>query len=131
MRSEACGSCPAKSMCCTSSGSMNVLEVRDPVGTRPGEKVEIELQPQVLVRATALLYLLPAAAMVAGSTIGWLQLGSDLGAITGALGGLVTAFSFLYLQGRRHPSEKGPKIAKVLSARKSPDISRAYESHSF
>ena len=114
-RSEACGSCPAKSMCSTASGNINVLEVRNPVEARAGQTVIIELQPGTLVKATAMVYLLPTVAMVAGATAGWLQAGTDLGSMLGALAGLIAASCFLFWHGRRDKPVKGPTISKVLS----------------
>jgi len=120
VRSEACGNCPAKSMCSTASGDINVLEVRNPVEARPGQKVIIELRPDALVKATAMVYLLPAAAMVTGATAGWLQTGTDLGSMFGALTGLATASLFLFWHGRRENTAKGPTISKVLSTGRIP-----------
>ena len=51
VRSEACGNCPSKSMCSTASGNINVLEVRNPVEAKPGQKVIVELGPAALVKA--------------------------------------------------------------------------------
>ena len=130
-RSEACGSCPAKSMCSTASGNINVLEVRNPVEAKPGEKVIVELQPEALVRATALLYLLPAAAMVVGATAGWLQAGTDLGSMFGALAGLAAASCFLFWHGRKEKPAKGPTISKVLSPGGIGPISHGHKTHGF
>lgn len=115
IRSEACGNCPAKTMCSTASGNINVLEVRNPLEARPGQKVIIELQPEALVKATAMVYLVPAIAMVTGATAGWLQADTDLGSMFGALTGLIAASLFLFWHGRRGKTTKGPKISKVLS----------------
>jgi len=131
VRSEACGNCPSKSMCNTASGNINVLEVRNPVEAKPGEKVVIELQPETLIKATAMVYLFPATAMVVGTTVGWLKTGSDLGAIIGALAGFAAASLFLYLHGRKHDSEKGPKISKVLSPGSVSNIDHSQKAHSF
>jgi len=120
VRSEACGNCPAKSQCSTASGDINVLEVRNPVEARPGQKVIIELRPGALVKATAMVYLAPATAMVAGATAGWLQTGTDLGSMFGALTGLATASLFLFWHGRRENTAKGPMISKVLSTAQIP-----------
>ena len=131
VRSEACGNCPSKSMCSTASGNINVLEVRNPVEAKPGEKVVIELQPETLIKATAMVYLFPATAMVIGTTVGWLKTGSDLGAIIGALAGFAAASLFLYLHGRKHDSEKGPKISEVLSPGSVSNIGHSQKAHSF
>ena len=131
VRSEACGNCPAKSMCSAASGNINVLEVRNPVEARPGEKVIIELQPEALVKATAMVYLLPATAMVAGATAGWLQTGSDPGAMFGALAGLGLATLFLFLHGRIGNASKGPIISKVLPPGGVSNVGHSQKAHSF
>ena len=115
VRSEACGHCPAKSMCnATDTGNTNVLEVRNPAEAKPGEKVVIELQPEALLKATAMVYLLPATVMVSGATAGWLSTGNDLGAMVGALAGLAASTFFLFIHGRRKNVVRGPVISSVL-----------------
>jgi sigma-E factor negative regulatory protein RseC len=131
VRSEACGNCPSKSTCSTASGNLNVLEVRNPVEARPGEKVMIELRPAALVKATAMVYLLPATAMVTGATAGWLQSGSDLGAMAGALAGFAAASTLLFLHGRRGENAKGPAISEVLSHDGDPPIGHTRKAHRF
>lgn len=115
VRSEACGNCPAKSMCSAASGNINYLVVKNPVEAKPGEKVIIELRPEALLKATAMVYLLPATAMVAGATAGWLQTGTDLGAMIGALGGFLVTSLFLFLHSRRKKDTTGPVISEVQS----------------
>ena len=116
VRSEACGNCPAKTMCSTASGNSNVLEVRNPVEAMPGEKVIIELQPAALVKATALVYLLPATAMLVGATAGWLKAGTDLGAIIGAVSGLAISALFLFLHADRRERGNGPTISHIMAS---------------
>ncbi len=131
VRSEACGNCPSKSMCSTASGNLNVLEVRNPVEARSGEKVMIELRPNALVKATAMVYLLPATAMVAGATAGWLPTESDLGAMVGALAGLAAVSLYLFWDGRRGKTTKGPTISKVLSPGGIQQTGHNHKMHSF
>jgi sigma-E factor negative regulatory protein RseC len=119
MRSEACGNCPARSTCSTASGNINILEVSNRAKAQPGEKVVIELQPDRLVKATLLMYLLPALAMVAGATATWIKTGSDLGTMAGAAAGLAVTTLFLYLHGHRKTGITGPVISEILS-RKDP-----------
>jgi sigma-E factor negative regulatory protein RseC len=127
VRSEACGNCPAKSSCSAASGNINVLEVRNPVEAKPGQKVVVELQPEALVKATAMLYLLPATAIVTGATAGWLRSGSDLGAMAGALAGFATTSLYLFWDGRREKTAKGPTISKVLSPGGIPSIGHSHK----
>jgi hypothetical protein len=46
VRSEACGDCAAKSMCNPVSDNTMQMEVENPVGAKPGERVIIELPPE-------------------------------------------------------------------------------------
>ena len=131
VRSEACGNCPSKSMCSTASGNINVLEVRNPVEARPGQKVIVELGPAALVKATAMVYLLPATAMVTGATAGWLQSGTDPGAMVGALAGLAAASLYLFWHGRWGKTNKGPTISKVLSPGGIARTGHSHKTHSF
>ncbi len=117
VRSEACGNCPAKNMCSTTSGKLNVLEVRNPIKAQPGQKVVIELQPRALVGATAMIYMVPTLSMVIGATLGWLRMNSDAGAMIGAFTGFVAATLFLYLHGRKERSLSGPVISEILPTR--------------
>ncbi len=114
VRSEACGDCAAKSMCNPASGNLNVMEVGNPVEARPGEKVIISLPSKELLKATAMAYLMPAAAMVAGATLGWLKTNTDPGAIIGAFTGFAVSFLFLFGHSRRKKTDHGPEISKVL-----------------
>jgi sigma-E factor negative regulatory protein RseC len=131
VRSEACGSCQAKSICSAGSGNINVLEVLNPVEARPGEKVLIKLPSGDLLKATALVYLLPAAAMVAGAAAVWLRSGTDLGAIAGALAGLTAAAGFLFLHDHKEKAAKGPTISEILSPDLIPHAGHNHKTHRY
>jgi positive regulator of sigma E activity len=113
-------------MCSAASGNINVLEVRNPVEARPGQKVIIELCPGTLVKATAMVYLAPATAMVAGATAGWLKTSSDAGAMIGALVGFAAVSLFLFFHGRGGKTTKGPTIAEILSPSRIPHTGRSH-----
>ena len=114
VRSEACGSCPAKSAChATSDGNMK-MDVANPVAAEPGERVEIELQPSALVKASALAYMLPATIILVGAAMGWSLAGTDLGSMIGAAVGLGVSSVFLFLYSRRKKAMQLPVISKVL-----------------
>lgn len=114
VRSEACGSCPAKAAChATSDGNMT-MEVINPVAARRGDKVEIELQSGALLKASALAYMVPATAVLAGSFAGWTLANSDIGAILGAAAGLAASALFLFVYSRRKKDLQIPAISRVL-----------------
>ena len=86
----------------------------------------IELQPEALVKATAMVYLVPAIAMVTGATAGWLQAGTDLGSMFGALTGLTAASLFLFWHGRREKATLGPAISEILSSGRLPHTGHSH-----
>ncbi|TNF46785.1 hypothetical protein EP232_04175 [bacterium] len=116
VRSEACGDCAAKSMCHPTSENTMQMEVDNPVGARPGERVIIELAPEALLKASILAYLFPATVMVAGAAVGWSRTGTDMGALIGALLGFTLASLYLFIYSRRKKFTQGPAISKVLNS---------------
>jgi positive regulator of sigma E activity len=114
VRSEACGNCPSKGVCHPTSEGFREMEVANPMGAKPGEKVVITLAPEVLLKATTLAYLFPATLMVVGATLGWSLKGTDMGALFGALAGLTVSSLYIYLHGKMKKAPQGPAISKVL-----------------
>ena len=114
VRSEACGSCSAKSMCHPSSGETMQMEVGNPVGARPGETVVVSLPPEILLKASAIAYMFPAVLMITGGAMGWSRTGTDAGAMAGAAAGLALSFLVLFLHGRRKTGTEMPVISRVL-----------------
>jgi sigma-E factor negative regulatory protein RseC len=116
VRSEACGDCAAKSMCNPASDNTMQMEVENPVGAKPGERVIIELPPEALLKASTLAYLFPATVMVIGATVGWSRTGTDMGALIGALVGFTASSLYLFIYSRRKKFTQGPAISKVLNS---------------
>jgi len=74
-------------------GESTVIEAVDPVGSRPGDRVEIELPGRDLLRAAAVLYLVPLALAALGYLGGrWLAGGTARAAELGGLAGGVLSF---------------------------------------
>ncbi|MDR3562845.1 MAG: SoxR reducing system RseC family protein [Negativicutes bacterium] len=90
---ENCGSCPGNSAL--------VLEARNPLGARPGQRVMIEVQEINMLKSAFIVYLLPLIAIFIGAVLGsylaehlaldvlWLQVGG---------GGLAFAGSVFYIK---------------------------------
>jgi len=114
VRTEACGECGAKDFCNPSSGNTMEMEVDNPVGAHPGDRVIISLPASALLKATTLTYMFPAFIMVAGASVGWSKTGTDMGAMAGAAIGFVASFLFVFFYSRRGGNEGLPKITKVL-----------------
>jgi sigma-E factor negative regulatory protein RseC len=113
VRSDACGGCSAKQMCHPSSGDTMQMEVKNPVGAHPGDRVVISLPPGDLLKASATAYLMPAVAAVAGGAIGWSRFGTDGAAIAGTVMGFLLAALYLFWQGKKN-RDSIPFISRVL-----------------
>lgn len=103
----ACGGCSGGGACATSliaryfGRRRPVLQVRNPVGARPGDQVIIGLPEGTLLKASALAYLAPLLAMV-GAAIAGARIADLLApahaqglSILAGLGGLVAALAWL------------------------------------
>lgn len=67
VRSDACGKCNA----CFSFGKNEAdIELDDPIGVAPGDRVRIELHGKSVFRASLLMYGIPLVALIAGVLIG-------------------------------------------------------------
>lgn len=86
-RTERCHSCTL----CKSGPDGMLLEVHDPIGVSTGAKVVIGRSPQALVKATALVFVLPLIALFAGAFAAQILLpnAGDLVVASGAGIGLV------------------------------------------
>ncbi len=114
VRSDACGECAAKDMCHSTSENTMEMEVDNPAGAHPGDRVIISLSARDLLKATTMIYMFPAFVMVAGASVGWFKTGTDIGAMAGAAIGFTVSFLFLFFYSRRGSNEGAPKITKVL-----------------
>jgi sigma-E factor negative regulatory protein RseC len=79
-RRSACGACSVRNGCGTSlleqlfGRRSRVLDVRNPIGARPGERVFIGIREDALVKAAVSAYLLPLLGMILGAVGGeWLS----------------------------------------------------------
>jgi len=89
------------------------LEVKNPIGAVPGDKVVVSLPPSDLLKASATVYLMPAVAAVVGGAIGWSRFGTNGAAIIGTAAGLALATLYLFLEGKKNRNSI-PFISKVL-----------------
>ena len=86
LRQSACsGDCHKCSGCGVVEQTM-LFEARNPIGARPGEMVIVESESAPVLKAAAVLYMLPLALFIAGYLLGmqW-NLGGLIGALAFAL----------------------------------------------
>lgn len=74
-------------------GQSTIIEAVDRLGSKPGDLVELEIESRHLVKAAAVLYLLPLALAALGYLAGrWLAGGAARAAELGGLAGGVLSF---------------------------------------
>lgn len=129
-RGEACGRCEARGACQVLGGQTKdlVIVVENSVGAAEGDTVLISMEESAVLKASAVLYLIPAAGLIGGAAIGyWLagMNGWDLNgaAALGSLGGLVAGLSISFLTGKKLARGKTflPKLTSIVSRLESGD----------
>src|SRR3990172_7452804 len=71
VRGSSCEGCASKSMCKPGdAGSNTVIEAKNILGAHIGERVEVAMQPKLLLKASFITYIVPLISFVAGAAIG-------------------------------------------------------------
>ncbi len=122
-----CGACSGANGC--SSGSMSKMlcvkprqfRVRNEIGARVGEEVEVSVAEGALLRSALTLYALPIALLFAGAIAGsaWAGAGAhDAGAAAGAAAGLLAGFALARIITKRQQSRSAsaPAITRCVGA---------------
>jgi sigma-E factor negative regulatory protein RseC len=113
-RRSACGACSVRSGCGTSllnqlfGRRSRLLEARNPLGARPGDRVVVGIREDALVRAALSAYLAPLLAMILGAVAGewlsshaWPEWGEGLSILGGAAGLATGLWGAAVLSARR------------------------------
>ncbi len=124
-RSAMCDGCSESGSCISSleSGKKALAVVRNPLGARAGNLVELSINEGVILRGTAILYLVPIAFLltfIAGflylnSLFGWGKSENAVAALAGGLG-LVLSFPVVRIISTRwkYLADGVPEISKIL-----------------
>jgi sigma-E factor negative regulatory protein RseC len=124
-----CGACAGGKGC--SSGAMSKMLcvkprqflVRNDIGARVGEEVEVSVAEGALLRSALTLYALPMALLFAGALAGsaWAGAsGHDAGSAVGAVVGLLAGFALARIVTSRRSSRaaSAPVITRCVGAEK-------------
>lgn len=76
--SPGCTGCKAAHACFLGDDMVRRAIVNDPIGVRAGDRVEVALRPNALVKASFIAYIVPVIALFVGIVLGQ-QLGGALG----------------------------------------------------
>lgn len=109
-RTSACARC---GICLQSSENKSILSVKDFLGARPGDEVEVLIEGKEVLKAAFLVYLFPLVGLVAGYFLGRTVFGTEGAGILFAGIGFLGALSFLYQYDKRLKSQKRGE-AKII-----------------
>ncbi len=98
--SAACDSCSQASLCHPGSDNYRDVQVDDPLGTTPGQEVQVRLPKRGAWLAMGLVYGVPIVALLLGALWGYHRPSAspeqaDLAAAIGAVTGLICGFVLL------------------------------------
>ncbi len=124
-RGEACGTCAARGACQTFGGGVSsksiIFEMTNTVNAQKGDKVEIAINESSVLKASFVLYFIPAFFLVFGALLGDHMAGekiidSDTFVLSGAVIGLSTGFLITYLAGKLLSNSKTmhPRISSIV-----------------
>ncbi|MGL6107044.1 SoxR reducing system RseC family protein [Romboutsia sp.] len=120
-RHSACASC---GKCATTSEKKDVIvEVDNTIGAKVGDRVAVNMESVNVLKAAAIVYILPLIGLLGGTIITYYVLSAigsvnNIEIISGAVGGILTVVSFLILKLNdnkfRDSREYIPIVTKVL-----------------
>ncbi|MBW7996686.1 MAG: SoxR reducing system RseC family protein [Candidatus Glassbacteria bacterium] len=125
-RSAMCDGCHQEGACHVTlleSGQNTIALVRNPLDAKPGDRVEIAVDEEVVIRGSVVLYILPLAFMLGAILLALglkerlgLGLGDDTLALLSALGGLALSLPVIRLwSGRsKYLTANIPVITEIL-----------------
>jgi sigma-E factor negative regulatory protein RseC len=108
---ENCGACPGNSAI--------VLEARNPLGAKPGQRVAVEIQEMNMLKAAFIVYVLPLIAAFAGAVTGsWLADWLEYEAVWFQMGGGLVFFAaaILYIRFFDRSSHSNVQMQPVIIA---------------
>lgn len=119
-RSSSCGSCTACGM--SKDQKEMFLTVSNDIGAKLGDWVELDLQSVSILKASAIVYLIPLISLILGVAGGYALAGQLSGnaELFGAIGGiLLTGLSFLGIRAAdpklSKRSEYFPKMVSIIN----------------
>jgi len=121
-RGEACGRCEARGACNALGGQTRdlVVVVENKVGAAEGDVVRLSMEETAVMKASAILYLIPAVGIIGGAAAGYALAGSmgwgpDAPSAVGCFLGLFLGLALSWLIGRRTAVKKAflPRLTAV------------------
>ncbi len=122
-KSVSCESCASKEACFSSDEEDMIVEADNPVGATVGDEVLFDVAASTILKAGALVYLVPLIFFIVGVVLGQVfgpdyfpDIDTDL--VSAGLGFLflLAAFVFIRIYARRAEDNKGfrPTVTKII-----------------
>ena len=125
-RSTMCDNCAESGSCVVfslESGKKALAAVKNPLGAKAGDWVELSINQGVILRGTVILYLIPVVFLLAfilcslllNSFLGWGKSENAVAALSGALG-LALSFPVVRMISKRweYLVDQMPEISRIL-----------------
>ncbi len=119
-RAEACHSCVNKGACTTLGGQTKdlTLLVENKIGARAGDQVILTMDEASVIKASAVIYLLPALGLIAGALVGSKVFLSEMASVVGCAIGLCVGLLFTKLisTGMAKKSKYMPRLTAIIGS---------------
>jgi sigma-E factor negative regulatory protein RseC len=117
MKKSSCEQCSAAGVC--HPGDQDFLEAANPLGAVKGQKVKVVIAPQMYLKASIILYGIPAAALITGAiiakNIAAPYVGEERADLWAFIAGMAcTVISFLFIRSYNKKVEKTQKYKPVI-----------------
>ena len=119
VRGSSCDGCASKSMCKPGDvGSNTVIEAKNMLGAHIGERVEVAMQPRLLLKASFITYIVPLISFVTGGVIGKGIGGTDAWAAVCGLLSMLLCYGGIWMYNKKvlREGKYQPEIVTVLSS---------------
>src|SRR3989304_430368 len=119
VRGSSCEGCASKSMCQPgAAGSNTVIEAKNMLGAHIGERVEVAMQPKLLLKASFITYMVPLISFVTGAAIGKGIGGTDAWAAIFGLVSMLLCYGGIWMYNKKalREGKYQPEIVTVLSS---------------
>ena len=122
-RGAGCDSCGSKEMCHPSEDEDMLVDARNPIDAPAGSEVIFTVPASTVLKAGALVYLMPLLCFIAGIVIGQIaapelmpERNKDLVSAFLGFAFVIAAFGFLRIYGRKEKNREQfrPTVVKVL-----------------
>ncbi len=98
VKSDACGGCQA---CTKGRGGEMFIVAENSLGAKKGDRVRIEVDPQLVLKGSFFAYLMPIIGLITGTVLTGQVTGSEGMKVLGGIGGFIISSILIYYYFRK------------------------------